>query len=447
MRYGRWSLVAIACVVAVVVPLAWAIAHAQTARAGKGAPKKGMARHRSGSDPMQELRGPERLERFLEEQMDRVRADDTAARERNRHNLEVESTSLQRDAAKTSDDNVGAVRRLRLAGLEQSLGSSKRAVQMFRALAESDPGNVGDAARISLFDILLFQDLDLERAKDALAEIKREATGNLAAPTRNAQPLPPTELWAKQLNDADIGASVRWRQLLVSYLNGDKAAIAEHAVSSFGRPTAGTWQVLASIDARGGLGSSVNADDTVTFWPVRLVDLYLCANEFESARDTAQRILKSTRTIAVRDKSALQMRIARSITGAYAARKPVGAQLADGIAAYLEAQRIAPDAPWAAEALFFAGNVRWNSVQDGAFAVKVWSDMLRQYPQCRFAEQAGYTIGVLHQLDGHIDDAKRAFAAFKESWPESALNDNIGVDGLDKRFSGAVQAPAPSPKK
>ncbi|MCL2700485.1 MAG: tetratricopeptide repeat protein [Phycisphaerae bacterium] len=86
---------------------------------------------------------------------------------------------------------------------------------------------------------------------------------------------------------------------------------------------------------------------------------------------------------------------------------------------YLACQEAFPKAPWAAEALFYAGTITDNFDQDKSTANEIYAKVVKFYPQSDEAERASYFIGVNLQHGKDWAKAKVAYESFLKQFPDS----------------------------
>jgi outer membrane protein assembly factor BamD (BamD/ComL family) len=89
---------------------------------------------------------------------------------------------------------------------------------------------------------------------------------------------------------------------------------------------------------------------------------------------------------------------------------------------------------WSPEALFLAGNLKWNCFQDLSGARKLWDELIHKHRSTEQAETAAYSIGVIFQATGDNGSALTAFKDFRTRFPKSHLLAGLTEAGLDRRF-------------
>ncbi len=99
------------------------------------------------------------------------------------------------------------------------------------------------------------------------------------------------------------------------------------------------------------------------------------------------------------------------------AQSPRNVDLAYG--EFVQSSRLAPGAPWGAQAKFQAANILWNKKQDHEGAIAGWREVIRTYPDSPEAQSSVWFIGATYQAMGRLEDAKRAFEEFLYEYPTS----------------------------
>jgi outer membrane protein assembly factor BamD (BamD/ComL family) len=105
-------------------------------------------------------------------------------------------------------------------------------------------------------------------------------------------------------------------------------------------------------------------------------------------------------------------------------------------AGYAASVRIAPDAPWADNAMFLAANIQWNYKHDPNAAIALWQRLCRTYPKSEEAHRAAYYIGVVYELTNKPVKAKETFNAFLKAFPDSPFVELVRdhhLKNIDKR--------------
>ncbi len=108
------------------------------------------------------------------------------------------------------------------------------------------------------------------------------------------------------------------------------------------------------------------------------------------------------------------------------AQSPRNVDLAYG--EFVQSSRLAPGAPWAAQAKFQAANILWNKKQDHEGAIAGWREVIRTYPDSPEAQSSTWFIGATYQEMGRLDDAKRVFEEFLYEYPTSRLLRGVRAD-------------------
>ncbi|MGH7128813.1 MAG: tetratricopeptide repeat protein, partial [Planctomycetaceae bacterium] len=88
---------------------------------------------------------------------------------------------------------------------------------------------------------------------------------------------------------------------------------------------------------------------------------------------------------------------------------------------YLAAQRSAPEAAWAAEALVAAGQRVWSAERDADKAAEHWRRVMEEYPQSSAAEEAAYRLAIAYESSERYTQARDAFEDLKERYPDSGF--------------------------
>ena len=89
------------------------------------------------------------------------------------------------------------------------------------------------------------------------------------------------------------------------------------------------------------------------------------------------------------------------------------------LADYTAAIMLAPNAPWADAALFFAGNIQWNHKHNPPAAVAAWERLLRDYPNSAEADRCSLYIGAVYYYSQRYSDAQRSLTRFLKTYPKS----------------------------
>jgi tetratricopeptide (TPR) repeat protein len=94
----------------------------------------------------------------------------------------------------------------------------------------------------------------------------------------------------------------------------------------------------------------------------------------------------------------------------------------DAVAAYEKIAKVGPKNPLAAEALYRAGLVYTNGIQNFPKAVEVFERVTAEYPTSEFTAQAQFMIGFIY-ANSAPDTAKAriAYKAFLEKYPQHEL--------------------------
>lgn len=86
---------------------------------------------------------------------------------------------------------------------------------------------------------------------------------------------------------------------------------------------------------------------------------------------------------------------------------------------YIAAQKVCPKAPWAAQALLYAGTITNNFYEDPLGAIPFYERVVQEYPDSEFADKAAYFIGVSYEHKSQWDKAQKAYRLFLKKYPES----------------------------
>ena len=88
---------------------------------------------------------------------------------------------------------------------------------------------------------------------------------------------------------------------------------------------------------------------------------------------------------------------------------------------YVAAVHCTPQAPWASEAMFLAGNIQWNIKHNADAAVSVWNRLIHDYPESREAGVSTMFISVVYRWTNRPDAAKKVLTGFLAKHPDSPL--------------------------
>ncbi|MBN2024188.1 MAG: tetratricopeptide repeat protein [Pirellulales bacterium] len=116
---------------------------------------------------------------------------------------------------------------------------------------------------------------------------------------------------------------------------------------------------------------------------------------------------------------------------------------------YVASVKLAPQAEWADNAMFLAGNILWNHQRNADAAIAVWQRLLRVYPKSEEADRSAYFIGVAYQWSGDPVNAERAYEDFVKTRPSSAFASEARerlVEAREKRRQQEEREPPPKGK-
>ncbi|MDZ7617411.1 MAG: hypothetical protein U1E05_10420, partial [Patescibacteria group bacterium] len=92
---------------------------------------------------------------------------------------------------------------------------------------------------------------------------------------------------------------------------------------------------------------------------------------------------------------------------------------------YAAAVRTAPKAPWARQCLLLAANISWNHRTDATNAIQLWERLVNGYPNSDEADRACYFIGVVHEIGGRPDAARKAYETILAKQAISPFTDAV----------------------
>ena len=169
----------------------------------------------------------------------------------------------------------------------------------------------------------------------------------------------------------------------------------------------------------------------------QLADLYFAAEEYEKAIALCTRVIEDTRPgVTNVQKSWACFRRGRN---RYALptqlRDPDGAE-----ADYLAAVDLAPQAAWAYDCLFLAGNLEFNVNRNADAAVSLSRGIAREYPASQEAHRAAYYIGVAYESKHRAEEARQAYEEFLKNYPNSPFVNLVRTYHL-KRLDQAQSQP------
>ncbi|MGH7201385.1 MAG: tetratricopeptide repeat protein, partial [Planctomycetaceae bacterium] len=148
-----------------------------------------------------------------------------------------------------------------------------------------------------------------------------------------------------------------------------------------------------------------------------LGDLFLEVSDIESAGTLFEHVLQSQGP----EQSQSLVSYAHLRRGRCLSRSRDATERAKAGGDFLTAHRLAPEAAWAAEALFLAGNAHWNYERDLNKSLELWRQVLEEYADSSVAERSAYFIGVAYESSERYAEAEAAFEDLKERYPDSGF--------------------------
>ena len=89
------------------------------------------------------------------------------------------------------------------------------------------------------------------------------------------------------------------------------------------------------------------------------------------------------------------------------------------LADYVAAINVAPKAPWAGQAMFFAGNIQWNHKHSAQAAISLWRRAIRDYPNSADADRCAFYVGLAYFHTAQYAEAQRAIEKCLADYPGS----------------------------
>jgi tetratricopeptide (TPR) repeat protein len=327
----------------------------------------------------------------------------------------------------------------RLAVIHDSLGEQTESEELYRKLiAQTDTDGTADvwqsSARWRLFDCILYRTLDVDTAEEVLPEWSTLAK----MPTDVSPTAPFTEELSGQTEKGFL-VNARLRHMLVEYLR--RPILAPVNTARHSQPLAdstGYWSAVASSARPHAEATASFEGDPKGTVLTRLVELHISCKDYTSALRLIDRTLKSLKLLDPSNNRALRswlyFRRGYCIYASHMAGRPPREALSVAVDDYRKSHDFDSTAWWSPEALFLAGNLKWNCFQDLSGARKLWDELIHKHRSTEQAETAAYSIGVIFQATGDNGSALTAFKDFRTRFPKSHLLAGLTEAGLDRRF-------------
>lgn len=326
---------------------------------------------------------------------------------------------------------------LLLADLEQwkdAVATLDRAVKMFPA------SQYAGGALVRLIDIELEELFSLPPAREyATAAVAwantftGKPTGAAADGAASAEAAPVVALFSAKLPPLDaatlknIKYQVYLRTGLIAYLGQDFAKASTmfetarpltppRGYTVVGQVPTGVEQMIAVAKQGKALTpAQVLAGNEKIQLILQLVDIYHEVNEYNRSLALCEIALSQAASMTDEQRSWAMFKRARNrFCQDWKDRDPIAA-----MQDYVQAQKLAPQSPWAYRCLFYAGNIMFTRKHDRSVAIALWSRLLKDYPDCPEAPRAAYYIALAYEHDGLQKEARKAFEDYLKQYPSS----------------------------
>ena len=414
------------------------------------------------AEELRRLTPAERADYFLKRRQEIQRRQQAEELKKRRRDAIAGVAALRRELASTSPKERPRLL-YRIGGLYLHAGIPRSAEKFFEELVEEHAQTpYAELAEIHQFDIALYMDHDLTAAVLLLTKRPREApdepssdqsdapaSGSSATPAAIDPPravsVPPLipPLGALQTTDSVAeAAAVRpnriVRKALLTYLEGHDPQIEVSSIP--GRSS--IWTILINWDRWkdriSRFPSALDEQSNALPW-IRLADLHMAAQDYPRALDILTTALnpRSARPTGLQ-RSYVYFRRGFCIFRLESKGQSSKFDLDDAVTDYERAQKLAPEARWAPEALFLAANIRFSVQRDAEAAQSILKQLVAKYPESPFGERAAFHFAALYQYRGQIEEAKKAFAEFRENYPESERLKLLDDEGLSRALSRRI---------
>jgi len=149
---------------------------------------------------------------------------------------------------------------------------------------------------------------------------------------------------------------------------------------------------------------------------LQISDVYHAVGEFDKSISLCNLVLnnKTFSPSSVQESWAYFVRGRNKFNMGWGTRDPVAA-----MEDYMAAHKLAPKAPWSHRCLLYAANITYTRKHDADAAIVIWRRLILEYPAATESQISQYHIGVAYERTKRPKEARQAFEALLNNYPDS----------------------------